>query len=130
MGSGGRRKTHSLEERSWWSVSTKDDSFMINQTLNTPRTHCTHTCRHTLALLTYRPLLHDQSWPLVDLVVVWWWGDAAALRVHPAVHVVGDVTSWDPTHRADRHGQFLTSLQHLQQEKEKEMKLIQKLFIY
>ena len=48
---------------------------------------------------SYRPLLHAVPLPLVCLLAVGRRGDAPALRVHPAVYVVGDVASGDPTHR-------------------------------
>lgn len=70
----------------------------------------THT--YTAHNRTYGPLLRAVALSLVGLVGRW--GDAAALRVHPAVHVVGDVASGDATHGAHGHGQLLASLQHLQ----------------
>lgn len=41
-------------------------------------------------------------------------GNAAALRVHPGVDVVGDITPWDAPHRVHRQVQLLAALQHLQ----------------
>lgn len=76
-------------------------------------THCSH-----------RPLLHAVSLPLIDVVVIRRWGDAPALRVHPAVHVVGDVPSRDAAHRAHGHGQLLASLQHLRQDEKVKMWLL------
>lgn len=79
-------------------------------------TTSTHT-QHTHMQCSYRPLLHAMTLPLVGLLAVWWRGDTPALRIHPAVYVVSDVASGDPTHRTHWHGQLLASLQHLYQQR-------------
>ena len=68
----------------------------------------------------YRSLLHAAWGPGavgaragVLLVGGWWRRHTAALGVHPAVDVVGDVAPGDTTHRAHRHGQRLAAFQHL-----------------
>lgn len=46
-------------------------------------------------------------------------GHTPALRVHPAVQVVGDVTSRDVAQGTDGHGQSSAAFQHLHQDRQK-----------
>lgn len=43
------------------------------------------------------------------------WGHAAALRVHPGVDVVGDITPRDASHRMDGQVQLLAAFQDLEE---------------
>ena len=70
--------------------------------------------------MAYRSLLHAAGGlaavgPRAGVLLVrgWWGRHAAALGVHPAVDVVGDVAPGDTTHRAHRHDQHLASFQNL-----------------
>ena len=59
---------------------------------------------HTYTHGSYHPLVHAVPLPLVCFMAVWRWGHTPALWVHPAVYVVGDVASRNPTHRTHWHG--------------------------
>lgn len=63
----------------------------------------------------YRPLVHTGSMHVLGFFRIRRRGHTPALRVHPAVQVVGDVTSRDVTQGTHRHVQRSAPLQHLLQ---------------